>query len=167
MAATTRINEYNGSAAGTVTNAVARGDWLSAEVASNSDLRNTYPITLPGAGTNYSYEKWHKLEVTAMNDATSVGTIRHYLTAALPTGYLGYTSAQSGTPSNPSGTTPIVTQSTIATTAMPTSDPAVSTISGTLTGTGTSGFVVTQLRVGTTAAAGFENTVRWAWYENV
>jgi len=168
MAATTRINEYNSTGAGTATNAVGRGDWLSSDAASNTDLRNTWPLTLPTGGNHtYSFEKWHKLEVTAMGDATSVGTIRYYLLAALPTGYAGKTSASTGTPSNPTGTTPVSTQSSFATTSLPTADPAAQTIIGTLTAAGTSGYVVSQLDVTSTATAGFEGTMRWAWYENV
>lgn len=165
MAATVQLNQYYGSSAGTKNAGVARNDFLSADVAQTSDLRATYPITVPGAGTNYSYELWQKLEVTAMGGSTKVDTIRHYSSGAPGTGLAISTSANSGTPSNPAGATPVNTNSALATTSMPTSDPGVATISGTLTTTGESGYVVSQCDVGTTATAGFELTFTFRYAE--
>src|ERR1041385_6053419 len=53
----------------------------------------------------------------------------------------------------------------VATHAMPTSDPGNAQISGTLLAPGETGFVVTQLDVDTTAAAGFSTTINFKYAE--
>lgn len=165
MAATVQLSESNG-AGPTVTDGVSRGDWLSADSVGDSDKRSTYPITKPGAGTNYSYEKYHRLKVTAMGGSTRIYTIRHYFTGGAPgTGWNVQTSAKTTTPSNETYAAPVATDSTKADQAMPTTDPAAANISGDLTAIGYSGYVVTQADVTTTATAGFTNNVRWAYAE--
>ena len=165
MAATVEICESNG-AGETVTHNVSRGDWLSADQAGDSDKRSTYPITKPAAGTEYSFEKWHRLHVTAMGGSSKVETIRHYISDGAPGGgWTIYTSAQTGTPSNETYATPVDSDSTKADQAMPTSDPAAANISGSLTAAGYSGYVVTQADVDNTATAGFSKTVTWKYAE--
>ena len=163
MAATVQINEYNGSGQTKSAN-IAYGHYLSADLPGTSDLRTANPITKPSSGTNRSYEKFQKLEVTAMGGSSQIDTIRHYLTGSLPTGFSLWTSAHS-TPDTETYATPVNTDSSKADTAMPTSDPAVATISGTITAAGESGYVVTQLDVETTAAAGFDATTQWRYAE--
>ena len=166
MAATTQINQFTGTNAATEQADVSTIYWMSADVVSNTTNRDANPITIPGAGTDYSYENWQQLEITG-GTFTSADTFRHYIDAAPGSGRTIFTSAQTGTPSNPSGTTPVDTNSTIADQAMPTTDPAASTINGSLTGVGSTGYVVTQLDVASTATAGFSGTLTWAWDEVV
>lgn len=166
MAASTQIDQGYGTDLGSTQANVTRHDFLSADVAQSSDLRNTYPITVPGAGTNYSYEVWHRLNVTAMGGSTRIYTIRHYTVSATPaTGIALASSAETGTPSNETGTTPINTDSTKADQTFPTSDPSASNIYGDLTGTGTSGWVVSQADVGTSATAGYSQDTTWKYAE--
>ena len=167
MAATVQINEYNG-AGETKTAAVAKGHFLNIESASVSDaIRDNNPIPVPGAGSNYSYEKWHKLEVTG-GTYTELTDFRHFIDSAPGTGLVIETSANTGTPSNETYNTPINTASAKADTTMPTTDPAAASISGTLTANGQeTGYVVTQLEVQSTATAGFDRTVTWKWAETV
>lgn len=163
MAATVQLNEYN-TAGQTKTGNISFGHYLSADLPGTSDLRTANPITKPVAGTNYSFEKYQKLEVTAMGGSSQIDTIRHYLTAGLPTGFALWTSAHL-TPDTETWATPVNTDSSKADTAMPTSDPAVATIAGTLTSVGESNFAITQLDVGTSAAAGFDATTQWRYAE--
>jgi len=167
MAATVAINEYF-SAGETKSAAIAKGHFLNIDAASTSDaVRDANPIPVPATGSNYSYEKWHKLEATG-GTFTSLTDFRHYNSAAPGTGLAIETSAQSGTPSDETYNTPINTNSAKADTAMPTSDPAVKTINGTLTAaTQETGYVVTQLEVQSTATAGFDLTCTWKWAETV
>lgn len=164
MAATVVFSESNG-AGPTVTDSVARGDWLSADSVGDSDKRNTYPLTKPGAGNTYSYEKYNRAKCTALGGSTRLYTFRHYLVAAPPSGWTVQTSAQTGTPSNPSYVQPVATNSTVANQAMPTTDPAAANIAGDLTATGYTGYVVTQADLDTTPTAGFDATVRWKYAE--
>lgn len=163
MAATVQINQYWGTTAATKEANVTRHDYLSADVAQSSDLRSANPIDVEG-GTNYSYEVWHKLEVTAMGGSVEVDTIRHYCNSQTPaTGITLFTSAQTGTPSDETAATPVDTNSTLADQTFPSTDPSAANISGDLTATGESGFVVSQADVGPTATAGYENASNTTW----
>ena len=167
MAATTQFNQYTGSAAGTKNAGATTCYFMAADTTSSTANRDANPVTVPSSGNAYSYELWYKLEATG-GTFTSISDIRHYNSAAPGTGLSIETSANTGTPSNPTGTTPVVTDSTFATTAMPTSDPGAATISGTLTSaTDESGYVVTQITVASTATAGFSATQTWKWAEVV
>lgn len=164
MAATVQINQYWGTTAATKQANVTRHDYLSADVAQSSDLRGTYPIDVPAAGTEYSFEVYHRLEVTAMGGSTEVDTIRHYCNSQTPaTGVTLFTSASTGTPSNESAATPVDTDSTKADQTFPTADPAAANISGDITAAGESGYVVTQADVGTSATAGYEHASNTTW----
>jgi hypothetical protein len=168
MAATVVLSESNGTTP-TVTDSISRGDWLSADSVGTSDKRATYPITKPGSGYAYSYEKWHRLKVTAMGGSTQVDTIRHYISDSAPGGgWTLHTSASTGTPSNKTFDTvngPEAPALTECPNAMPTSDPAAANISGTITEAGYSGYVVSQARVDDTATAGFSKTITWKYSE--
>lgn len=164
MAATVQIDEYNG-AGETKTSNVANGHFLSADLPGDSDRRTANPITKPApAGTSRSYEKYQKLEVTAMGGSSQLDTFRHYLTAGLPTGFSQFTSAVNPA-IQPSYAQPVATDSSKAVNAMPTSDPGNAQIYGTLTTTGYTGYVVTQLDVSDQAAAGYDATTQWRYAE--
>lgn len=166
MAASVQVDQGYGTTVGSIQANVTRHDYLSADVAQSSDLRSANPITVPGAGTNYSYEVWHRLNVTALGGSTRIYTIRHYTVSATPaTGISIFTSASTGTPSNVTAATPVITNSANATNAFPTTDPAAANISGDLTATGTSGWVVSQADVGTTATAGYSQDTTWKYAE--
>jgi hypothetical protein len=167
MAATVQINQRYGSDPGTQNNSVTTIQWLSADVSQATDVRSANPITKPGAGTNYSYETWQRLDVTAMGGSTSIDNIRVYCTSSPPTGYSCYVNANA-TPPNQAYATPVVTDSAKATTALPTSDPAGKRLTGTLSGTGQSSYLVTQLDVGTSATQAWDFTSAFYWvYEEV
>lgn len=166
MAASVQIDQGYGSGLSSTQSNVTRHDFLSSDVAQSSDLRSTYPLTIPGAGTTYSYEVWHRLNVTAMGGSTRIYTIRHYTVSAAPaTGVALYTSANTTTPSNISARTPVTTNSSDATNSFPTTDPADDNISGDLSSTGTSGWVVTQADIGTSATAGWSQDTTWKYAE--
>lgn len=156
MAATVAISESNDTTP-TVTTPITRSDWLSADSVGTSDKRATYPITLPGAGYTYSYEKWHRLYVSAMGGSSTIDGIRHYLYGSVTSGWEIQTSAATSPTSNKTYDTtngPETSAFTECPNAMPTVDPATATIYGSLTAAGYSGYVVCQARVGTSATAG-------------
>lgn len=163
MAATVQVNEYNGVGE-TKTANITYGHYLSADLPGTSDLRTANPITKPVAGTNRSYEKYQKLECTAMGGSSQLDTFRHYLTAGLPTGFSLFTSAINPD-IEPTYAQPVNTDSSKAVNAMPTSDPGNQQIHGSLTTTGETGYVVTQLDVGTSAVAGYDATIQFRYAE--
>lgn len=163
MAATTILRQYNG--AGETESAVTTAFLQNTDVVSPATKATATAIPVPGAGSNFSFEMWHKIEVTG-GTYVSLDTFRHHIGAAVGNGLLLETSAQSGTPSNETYTTPINTNSAKADTTMPTTDPAVETIVGSLTSdTETTGHVVMQLEVPSTATGGFDGTLTYVWSE--
>jgi hypothetical protein len=163
MPAVVQVNEYNG-AGSTKTPNVPRGDWLSADLPGDVDRRNTNYLQKPTSGLTRSFEKWQKLELTNLSGSVKLDLFRHYLAAPLPTGFAAYTSAVNPATS-PTYAQPTASDSVVATHAMPTSDPGNAQISGTLLAPGETGFVVTQLDVDTTAAAGFSTTINFKYAE--
>jgi len=166
MAATVVINEYNGAAAATKSSNIAKGHWLSIESASVDDaIKDANPIPKPPSGSNYSYEKWHKAEVTALGGSIRLETFRRYLDSAPGTGWTVLISDFT-TPPTPTGTTPVNTVSSVAIRACPTADPGAARITGLLDATNEeTAFAVSQAGVDNTATAGFSKTMTWAWAE--
>jgi len=149
MVATFGWVEYlaNATATATPTN-LNLGSTLAANLAPS-----TYPIT---AGT-YSYEKWVKANFS--DSFTRIDNIQFWKSAgAYVTGEtMKWTGVQT------TYAAPIATVSTIGTTAVPTADPGTAnvTIGGSLTGsltaTGSSDFMVLQASVTVAASAGAVN----------
>jgi hypothetical protein len=160
MAGIVVVNEYN-TAGQTKTANVSFCHFLSADAAGDTDKRTANPITKPTSGVNRSFEKYYKMEVTAMGGSVQFDTFRHYFDAAPPTGFSGFTSAINPAVT-PAYATPVNTDSSKAVNAMPMADPGNSQISGTLTATGETGYVVTQLDVATTAVSGY-SSVNLVW----
>jgi len=161
MAATIIINESNG-AGETVTTGISTGHFRGATDSPNLGA----PVDDPIALSANSYEKWWKLEWDS-GTAVQVDTIRVHSSGAEPTDTLCKTSADSGTPSDATYATPSTSTSSVATNNIPTSDPAVATVAGTLTATSQeSGYVVHQVQVGASATAGFASrTITFSWRE--
>src|ERR1041385_1772538 len=163
MPAVVQVNEYNG-AGSTKTPNVPRGDWLSADLPGDVDRRNTNYLQKPTSGLTRSFEKWQKLELTNLSGSVKLALFRHYLAPPLPTVFAASTAAVTPATS-PTYAQPTASDSVVATHAMPTSDPGNAQISGTLLAPGETGFVVTQLDVDTTAAAGFSTTINFKYAE--
>jgi len=144
MAATVQINEYN-TISETKTANISTGHFRG-----ETDSPNLAdPVDDPIAAGANSYEKWWKAEVTAMGGSSKLDTWRIYLSAgSVPGSTSLLTSADSSTPSNPAYATPTTSASSVAIYAMPTSDPGVATITGTLTATGETSYVVQQVQAG-------------------
>lgn len=164
MAATVRINEYNG-AGETPTNSITNSNFGSTDAANL--VAATYPIT---AGT-YGFEKWQKLEVTAMGGSSVIKDLKVWYTGTLSGSDTllsnARTSAYGGAETF---STPIATVSSKADVAMPTSAPATNlgiagALTGTLTGTGTSDYLVMQLFVHAATTAGATLTINWRYTE--
>lgn len=116
----------------------------------------TYPIT---AGTN-SFEKW--IRAAFSGTFNIIDNIQFWKSAG------AYVSEEgidwSGATALASYAQPTQTESTVATTVLPTADPDTANVwiagslSGTLTSAGTSDYIVMQMQIGSGAAAGAVNT---------
>lgn len=137
----------NATATATPTN-INLGSTLTANLAPS-----TYPIT---AGT-YSYEKW--IKVNFSGSFTRIDNLQFWKSAGA---YVtGETIAWSG--QQTAYIAPTTSASSYATTAIPTADPGTANVSiggslsGSLTTTGSSDFIILQASVTTAASAGASN----------
>lgn len=164
MAATVRINEYNG-AGETATNNITNSNFGSTDTANLTAA--SYPIT---AGTS-SYEKYQKLEVTAMGGSSKVKDLKIWYTGTLSGSDTLLTNARTTSYGGAETyATPVNTTSSKATQTMPTSAPATNwgiagSLTGELTTTGTSDYLVMQLNVHSATTAGATLTLNYRYTE--
>lgn len=151
MPATVELRCFTGTNAGTESGAITGIDFISADNATNSLANRTAnPITIPDAGTNYSFEKWLKLRITVA-PANSISNIKFWTDGSVAAG----TGVKYGTTA--SGTTPVQTASSVATNdaTAATSGAKATWDSGSYSSTGLiANFLVLQMSVGTTATQG-------------
>ena len=165
MAATVRINEANG-AGQTVTNGITNSNFGSNDSANLTAA--TYPIT---AGTN-SFEKWQKVEVTAMGGSSKVKDLKVWYTGTLSGSDTLKTNARTSAYGGAAAyATPTASASSVATQTMPSSAPATAnlgiagSLTGELSGTGSSDYLVMQLGVHSATTAGATLTMNYRYTE--
>jgi len=169
MAATVEVDETNGAAAGTITHNPANSNYGSIDAQALDPVAN--PIT-PG---NNSYEKWQQWDVTAMGGSSAVKNLKYFASAGLTSGcthgFGGHTTQ--GTYDSTKKTT-YATPATTATNtpnAVPTSAPGTANIgiagslTGQLTATGKSDYVVSQVQTTGAATAGTSITITFRYDE--
>lgn len=153
MAATIAVQTGHGGSTGTW------GDVTTAQMkaADNDTADTSNPLVKPTSGTNYSYEKAFRVNVTVAPD-NSLTNLRFHRSSGSPsTGITDYYGEQS---QSTGYTAPVGTLSTIATTAMPTSATVLTNNNGTFTTTGQYGpFIYVQWRIGTSASSGTQNAL--------
>jgi hypothetical protein len=144
MAATVEIDEANGA-----------GETLSHNVANwnfgANDEKEVVPATYPIVAGQNSYTKYWKLHVTAMGGSNKIDNLQVWKSAgAYVTGEGIQCSLRTSSYAAPTYATP--TQSTYTDQAMPTADPAAAnygiggSLSGSLTGAGSSDYLKAQLQ---------------------
>lgn len=165
MAATVQINEYNGGGE-TKTANISNSNYGSTDAANLTAA--SFPIT---AGNN-SYEKWQKLEVTAMGGSTSVDDLKVWYTGSLSGSDALVTNArESSYGGAESYSTPTASASSVADQTFPTSAPSGAnlgvggSLSGQLTSTGESDYLVHQLDTDAGTTAGATVTINWRYTE--
>ena len=149
MAATVQIIEKNG-AGGTPTDKTS--GQIRFKNADNATVDTANPMVKPGAGTDYSFEKWLRLNVTG-GTYTEITNIKAYMDGAngLGTGVTLYAKAVASyaTPAEATGTAGYTDAFTY------TSGSPLSLGAGPYSGTGEKGdHLVMMLAVGTTASGG-------------
>ena len=164
MPATVQINEFN-TASQTKTASITNSNFGSIDAVNL--VAATYPIT---AGEN-SFEKWQRIEVTAMGGSSSIKELKVWHTGTLSGSDVLDTNARTSTYGGAATfATPTATTSTVATQVMPTSAPATNlgiagALSGQLTAAGTSDYLVMQLQVNAATTAGATLTINYRYTE--
>lgn len=166
MPATVRINEYNGTTAGTLTAGITNSNFGSSDTANL--MAASFPIT---AGT-YSFEKYQKAEVTAMGGSSKVKDFKVWYTGTLSGSDTLKTNARTTSYGGAAtAATPVNTVSTPASQTMPTSAPATAnlgiagSLTGELTAVGLSDFLIMQLFVHAATTAGATLTINYRYTE--
>ena len=165
MAATVQINEYN-----TV------GETKQANITNtnmgDTDAPNLDPVAYPVTPGNYTYEKWQKLEVTAMGGSSAIDNLKIWRAGVLGGSAAHDTNARETTYGGAETfATPIKTESTVATQTMPTSEPSGANLgiggalAGSLTATGESDYLVHQIGTNAGDVAGSTSTMNFQYDE--
>ncbi len=116
-AATVQINEYNDV-----------GETKTANITNTNmgdvDDPNLDPVAYPVIPGDYTYEKWQKIEVTAMGGSSKIDNLKIWRTGALGGSAAHDTNAREASYGGAETyAQPIKTVSTIATQVMPTREP--------------------------------------------
>jgi len=167
MAATVEILEANGSGQ-TITANITNSNMGSVDAANLDAVAN--PV-VPGENT---FEKWQKISVTALGGSSQLDNFKVWRTGALGGAAVHETNARTtsyggaATYATPVGD---ATDSTVATQVMPTSEPTGSnlgiggSLSGALTATGASDYLVHQIQTNAADTAGSTSTMNYQYDE--
>lgn len=165
MAATVEIDEAN-SAGETLSHNITDSDMGS------TDAVNMDPVTYPITPGDNSYEKWQKIHVTAMGGSSKIDNLKVWRTGSLGANATHLTNARTASYGGaPTFATPTDASSSIATQTMPSSLPGSAnlgiggSLSGSLTATGSSDYLVHQIQTTASAVAGATMTMNYQYDE--
>ena len=165
MPASVQINEYNGVAE------IKTANITNANMGSN-DSANLDPVTYPVSPGDNSYEKYQKLEVTNMGGSSQIDNIKIWRDGALGGSAVHLTNARTAAYGGAETyVQPVDTDSTVATETMPSSSPASAnlgiggSLSGALTATGLSDYLVHQIQSDAGDSAGSTSTLKFSYRE--
>lgn len=165
MAATVEIDESNG-ATETVTHGITNTNMGSV------DSPNLDPVANPVQPGNNTYEKWQKIHVTDMGGSSEIDNLKIWRTGALGGAAAHVTNAtESSYGGAQTYAEPTNADSTVATNAMPTSEPAGAnlgiggSLSGSLTAAGTSDFLIHQIQTDVGDTAGSTSDLNYQYDE--
>ncbi len=165
MAATIQIAEFN-----------TAGETKTANITNtnmgSTDAVNLDPVANPVVPGENTYEKWQKMEVTAMGGSSKIDNLKIWRTGALGGSATHVTNARETSYGGAETfATPVATASTVADQTMPTSEPTDANlgIGGSLTGellaTGLSDYLVHQIQTDVTDTAGSTSTMNYQYDE--
>ena len=165
MAATVEIDESNG-AGETVTHGISNSNMGSSDSANLDATAN--PVT-PG---NNTFEKWQRFHVTNMGGSSSIDNLKVWRVGALGGSAVHKTNArESSYGGAQSYAQPVATDSSIATQAMPTSEPTGAnlgiggSLSGALTDVGYSDYLIHQIQTDSGDVAGSSSVLHFQYDE--
>src|SRR5215213_1323892 len=155
MAATVEIDERNGASTGTLSHNITNTNM------GNTDAINLDPVANPVTPGNNTYEKYQQFHVTAMGGSSQIDTLKVWRTGALGGAAVHLTNARtSGYAGAATYAQPVSTTSSVATQTMPTSTPGSAnlgiggSLSGSLTATGSSDYIVHQVQTNASDVSG-------------
>lgn len=165
MAATVQINEFNTvgeTKTGNITNSNMGSDDSVNLVAADNPV-------VPGENT---FEKWQKIEVTAMGGSSKIDNLKIWRTTALGGSAAHKTNARIAAYGGAeSFATPTVSASSVADQVMPTSEPASANLgiggalAGELAAAGSSDYLVHQIQVDAGDSVGASCTMHYQYDE--
>lgn len=165
FAATVEIDEAN-TVSETLTHGITDTDM------GTTDAANMDPVANPVTPGNNTYEKWQKFHVTAMGGSSKIDNLKVWRTGALGGSATHKTNARTSSYGGaPSFATPVATVSAVATQTMPTSAPGSAnlgiggSLSGSLTATGSSDYLVHQIQTNAADTAGSTSTMNYQYDE--
>lgn len=169
MAATVEIDEQNGRLpTPLLTHNIGNSNMGSADAA------NLNPVANPIVPGKNSYEKWQLLHVTDLGTASAISNIKVWRTGSLGAHAIHLTNAKTvNYLGAPGYQTPTASTSSVATQHMPTSAPSSAnlgidgSLTGRLTSTGYSDFLVHQIQTATSALSGTTTTLNYQYDETV
>lgn len=165
-AATVEIDEQNGAPAGTTTHNITDTDM------STEDSSTTDPVANPVTPGNNTMEKWQKIDVTNLGGSSKIDNLKIWRTSALGGSAVHLTNARTASYGGAETyAQPTVSASSIATETMPTSEPGsanlgiAGSLSGSLTSTGQSDYLVHQIQTNAGDVAGSTSTMNYQYDE--
>lgn len=165
MAATVVVNEYN-TVGETKSANIANSNMGSAD---SSDLDAVANPVVPGENT---FEKYQKIEVTAMGGSSKIDKIKIWRTSALGGSAIHETNAREAAYGGAETyATPSATTSAKATETMPTSEPSGAnlgigaSLTGSLTAVGETDYLVHQIQTNAADVAGSTSTMNYQYDE--
>jgi len=165
MAATVAIAEFN-TAGETKTASITNTNM------GDTDAVNLDPVAYPVTPGNYTYEKWQKIEVTAMGGSSAIDNLKIWRTGALGGSAAHLTNARETSYGGAETfATPIKTVSTLATETMPTSEPTDANLGiggdlvTALSAAGLSDYLIHQIGTDAGDVAGSTSTMNYQYDE--
>lgn len=167
MSATVVINEYNGA-----------GETETANITNSNmgstDAANLTPASYPIVAGENSYEKWQKIVVTDLDTSTAIENLKVWRTGSLGGAASHVTNARETSYGGAETyATPVATASSIADQTMPTSEPTGAnlgiggSLSGQLTGTGASDYLVHQIQTNVADTVGASGLTMHYQYDEI
>lgn len=165
MSATVLINEYNTVGESETAN-------ITNSNMGSADSANLDAVANPVVSGENTYEKWQKMEVTAMGGSSQIDNLKIWRTGALGGSAVHVTNARIATYGGAeSFATPIATDSTVADQTMPSAEPATANLgiggalAGDLTAVGLSDYLVHQIQTNVADIAGSTSTMNYQYDE--
>lgn len=165
-AATVSIAERNGAPSGSLTASITNSNFGS------NDSVNLDPVTYPITANSNSYEKWQQFNLTNLGTSSAIKNLQVWYTGTLSgSDTLKSNAKTSSYGGAPTYAQPTASTSSIGTTTMPTSAPGAAnlgiagSLTGSLTATGVSDYLVMQLHVDSATTAGATLTIYYQYDE--
>jgi len=165
MAATVQINEFNTVGESEESN-------ITNTNMGSTDAPNLDPVANPVVPGEYTFEKWQKIEVTAMGGSSAIDNLKVWRTGALGGSAAHKTNAREATYGGAETfATPLETVSTLADQTMPSSEPTDANLGiggdlvTALSAAGSSDYLIHQIGTDAGDVAGSTSTMNFQYDE--